>query len=109
MNFGQLYNLENDLKMTDTQASWVSFLYYLYSCSPNSQYLIALTIFFFSYAVFEVRLLSSCEITTSSILLPGPVQCFLEASSSFYLALASDVTVGYHDGMSPRTILFTIV
>lgn len=79
----QLYGLEQDLGINDTQ------------------YNIALTIFFFSYSLFEVSAAdasSRCSAHAPS----GSIQCIPQTSAAIHLAVAAHAALGYHDGAPPH-------
>ena len=85
MNAFQLYNMEGHLGITD------------------NQYLICLSIFFISYAIFEVNLcfwfLKSFFFKHTDPLV-GPFKCLSQAPQTVNMAFNFDVILGYHDGLS---------
>jgi hypothetical protein len=67
----------------------------------DNQYLLALTVFFFSYAVFEVCF----EVVTRSTVtkrLIGAIQCLLKTTKTLDLVERPDAHVGNNDGMYRR-------
>ena len=75
----QLYNLETDLHISD------------------NQYLITLTIFFFSYAVFEVCYLRAQEEHCIKCR-TGSIQRVSEKTSAFCMVIITDASLGNNDG-----------
>ena len=74
--------MEADLHLTDTQ------------------YLICLTVFFFSYTVFEVRRSLALVLIDSGAphVLEGPIKYIFEASPAIHLAVFHYILLGNHDG-----------
>lgn len=81
--FRQLYNLVKDLHLSD------------------KEYLLCLTIFYFSYSFFEARLLSaSTGLHNPKHIFTGPEQHISQKTASQRLALHPYVCVGYSHGKS---------
>lgn len=64
----------------------------------DTQYNICLSIFFFSYAIFEVSVSHLPVSTTMTYEVLGTFQRFPQAAPSFHMAFVFDVLLGYDDG-----------
>lgn len=65
----------------------------------DQQYLIALTIFFFPYALFEVSSFVSAPLGTDRGI-KGSFKCILKTITAFNMAVSLDDALGSNDGMS---------